>query len=136
MASTDQIGTGFRWASEPVRRDRGLLGAVPLEHEPALDGLRAVAVLAVLVFHARFRWLPGGFLGVSTFFTLSGFLITSLLLREWSRRGTVSLRSFWRRRFRRLLAASWATMALVVVAARTSAVRRCRGGTTPAAAAR
>ena len=92
---------GFRWDPQPVRRDRGLLGASEMGHEPALDGLRAVAVMVVVLFHAKFSWIPGGFLGVSTFFTLSGFLITSLLLREWSRRGGIALRTFWRRRFRR-----------------------------------
>ena len=107
---------GFRWDPQPVRRDRGLLGASEMGHEPALDGLRAVAVMVVVLFHAKFSWIPGGFLGVSTFFTLSGFLITSLLLREWSRRGGIALRTFWRRRFRRLLPASWATMGLVVLA--------------------
>jgi len=108
--------TGFRWESDAVRRDRGLLGASAMGHEPALDGLRAVAVMVVVLFHAKFSWIPGGFLGVSTFFTLSGFLITSLLLREWSRRGGLVMRTFWRRRFRRLLPASWATMGLVVLA--------------------
>ena len=87
----------------------------PLGHRPALDGLRALAVAAVLVYHARFEWIPGGFLGVSAFFTLSGFLITSLLLREHDGAGGVDLRRFWRRRFRRLLPASWTTMALILV---------------------
>ena len=54
----------------------------PLGYQPALDGLRAVAVLAVLLFHAGFDWFVGGWLGVSTFFTLSGFLITTLLLHD------------------------------------------------------
>jgi peptidoglycan/LPS O-acetylase OafA/YrhL/lysophospholipase L1-like esterase len=86
----------------------------PMGHQPALDGLRAVAVGAVLVYHARFPWAPGGFLGVSAFFTLSGFLITSLVLREWSTAGAVDVRRFLRRRFRRLLPASWLTIAVVV----------------------
>ena len=85
-----------------------------LGYQPALDGLRAVAVLAVLFFHARFGWAKGGFLGVSTFFTLSGFLITSLMLAEWRGSGAVSLRGFYKRRFRRLLPASWTTLLLVV----------------------
>ncbi|MFM7070108.1 MAG: acyltransferase family protein, partial [Actinomycetes bacterium] len=106
--------SGFGWGANSVRRDRGLLGASEMTHQPALDGLRAVAVLAVVLFHARFSWIPGGFLGVSTFFTLSGFLITSLLLREWSRRGGIGMRTFWRRRFRRLLPASWLTLGLVL----------------------
>ncbi len=92
----------------------------PLGHVPALDGLRAFAVVAVLLFHGGIAGVDGGFLGVSVFFTLSGFLITSLLLREWraeatgSVPGRIDLRRFWSRRFRRLLAASWLTMALVV----------------------
>jgi peptidoglycan/LPS O-acetylase OafA/YrhL len=100
----------------PVRRvERGRSDVVaPLGHRPALDGLRAIAVAAVLVYHARFEWIPGGFLGVSAFFTLSGFLITSLLLREHAGSGGVDLRRFWRRRFRRLLPASWTTIALVL----------------------
>ncbi|UDY36461.1 acyltransferase family protein [Dermatobacter hominis] len=98
-----------------VERRRSTATTVePLGHRPALDGLRAVAVAAVLVYHARFEWIPGGFLGVSAFFTLSGFLITSLLLREHAGSGGVDLRRFWRRRFRRLLPASWTTIALVL----------------------
>src|SRR5262249_4011150 len=72
-----------------------------LTYHPALDGLRGVAVLAVLLFHAGH--LRGGFLGVDLFFTLSGFLITSLLLAEHSASGRISLRNFWSRRARRLL---------------------------------
>ena len=55
-----------------------------LAHHPGLDGVRAVAVLAVLVFHAEQTWLPGGFLGVSLFFTLSGYLIVNLLVSDRS----------------------------------------------------
>lgn len=88
--------------------------AAELGYRPALDGLRAVAVIAVLFFHARFSWAKGGFLGVSTFFTLSGFLITTLLISEHHRSGGISLRSFWTRRFRRLLPAAWMTLAGVV----------------------
>jgi peptidoglycan/LPS O-acetylase OafA/YrhL len=73
------------------------------EYFPALDGLRALAVGAVLLFHAGH--LRGGFLGVDTFFVISGFLITGLLLREVERDGTVGLGAFWARRARRLLPA-------------------------------
>ena len=89
----------------------------PLGHVPALDGIRALAVAAVLAFHGDVAGTSGGFLGVSMFFTLSGFLITSLLLREWaaSPGSGVDLRRFFSRRFRRLLPASWLTIAIVLV---------------------
>jgi peptidoglycan/LPS O-acetylase OafA/YrhL len=75
---------------------------------PAPDGLRAVAVLAVAVYHfggGDTSWLRGGFLGVDVFFVLSGYLITGLLLTEHARTGTVRLGQFWLRRVRRLLPA-------------------------------
>jgi peptidoglycan/LPS O-acetylase OafA/YrhL len=80
---------------------------------PALDGLRGVAVAVVVLYHCGFDVFVGGYLGVSTFFTLSGFLITSLLLHESARSGTIALGAFWGRRFRRLLPASLVTLALV-----------------------
>lgn len=70
---------------------------------PALDGLRGIAIVGVLLFHTGH--LPGGFLGVDLFFALSGYLITELLLREIDATGTVSLTAFWGRRIRRLLPA-------------------------------
>ena len=85
-----------------------------LGYEPPLDGLRALAVLAVCLYHARFEWIPGGFLGVSAFFTLSGFLITTLLLAEWRRSAAVDLRRFASRRFRRLLPAAWTTLLVIL----------------------
>jgi peptidoglycan/LPS O-acetylase OafA/YrhL len=72
---------------------------------PGLDGLRALAVLAVIVYHANREWLGGGFLGVEVFFVISGYLITLLLIAERERVGTVSLGNFWLRRARRLLPA-------------------------------
>lgn len=76
-----------------------------LPYRPALDGVRAVAVLSVLAFHFGFGGLPGGFIGVDMFFALSGFLITSLLVREYRQTGRIDLVAFWGRRARRLLPA-------------------------------
>ncbi|MDM4761464.1 acyltransferase family protein [Galbitalea sp. SE-J8] len=72
---------------------------------PGLDGIRALAVIAVLVFHLLPGALDGGYIGVDVFFVLSGFLITGLLLRERDRSGGIRLRRFWQRRARRLLPA-------------------------------
>ncbi len=83
-----------------------------LQRMPGLDGVRAIAVLAVLVFHANESWLPGGFLGVDVFFTLSGFLITSLLLTEVEAAGGIHLGRFYQRRAKRLVPA----LVLVLVA--------------------
>lgn len=83
-----------------------------LPYLPALDGLRAIAVAAVVAYHAGLD-LYGGFLGVETFFTLSGFLITALLLAEWGRGGAIDLGAFWRRRALRLIPA----LLLLLVAA-------------------
>jgi peptidoglycan/LPS O-acetylase OafA/YrhL len=81
---------------------------------PSLDGLRGLAILAVMLNNARY--LPGGFLGVDIFFVLSGFLITALLLQEWQRTGTIRLGAFYARRALRLLPALFALLALVLVA--------------------
>jgi peptidoglycan/LPS O-acetylase OafA/YrhL len=72
---------------------------------PGLDGLRAIAVLAVIAFHLNFSWAQGDLLGVGVFFVLSGYLITDLLTTEYRRRGGIGLRQFWIRRGRRLLPA-------------------------------
>lgn len=86
-------------------------------HIPGLDGLRGIAVIMVLLFHSGLGWLPGGFLGVSIFFTLSGFLITSLLLDEVVATGAVDLRAFWGRRLRRLLPAAVVAIGATVLLA-------------------
>jgi peptidoglycan/LPS O-acetylase OafA/YrhL len=97
--------------------DRGARPARPgsFDHLPALDGLRGVAVLAVVAYHADLGWAGGGFLGVDVFFVLSGYLITSLLRAEHGRTGRVSLRGFWTRRARRLLPALGCMFLAVVV---------------------
>ncbi len=81
----------------------------------ALDGIRGLAVLAVVLYHLDVSWMTGGFLGVSLFFTLSGFLITNLVLAEESKTGGLALGSFWARRGRRLLPAMFVTLAVAVV---------------------
>ena len=68
----------------------------------SLDGIRALAVVAVLAGHASYNHYPGGFLGVEVFFVLSGFLITTLLTREFRKTGRISRRAFYMRRFLRL----------------------------------
>lgn len=75
-----------------------------------LDGLRAVAVIAVLMFHSDSTWLSGGFLGVEIFFVISGFIITKLLLNEWQKTGKIDLKKFWLRRLRRLVPAALTVM--------------------------
>ena len=86
-----------------------------LTYMPALDGVRAVAITAVLLDHGGFGWAAGGILGVNVFFVLSGFLITLLLLKEWSQRGTIRLLAFWARRARRLLPALFLLLAGIAV---------------------
>jgi peptidoglycan/LPS O-acetylase OafA/YrhL/lysophospholipase L1-like esterase len=90
---------------EPVRAGQ--------RYMPGLDGLRAVAVLAVIAFHEQLGWAPGGLLGVGVFFTLSGYLITDLLLGQWTARGRVALADFWARRARRLLPALFVMVAVI-----------------------
>jgi peptidoglycan/LPS O-acetylase OafA/YrhL len=88
---------------------------VALPQYPGLDGLRALAVVAVLLYHGGVSWSGGGFLGVEMFFVLSGFLITSLLVAEWGQSGRIALRAFWARRARRLLPALFALVAAIGV---------------------
>jgi peptidoglycan/LPS O-acetylase OafA/YrhL len=84
-------------------------------YHPGLDGLRAVAVLAVIAYHLGFGWASGGLLGVEVFFVLSGYLITDLLVNEHRRSGRVDLGQFWLRRAKRLLPALFVMLAAVVV---------------------
>ncbi|AST58262.1 acyltransferase [Thermoanaerobacterium thermosaccharolyticum] len=79
-----------------------------------LDGLRAIAVLAVIGYHLNLSFMQGGFLGVSIFFVLSGYLITNIISSEWERSGKVDLKNFWLRRMRRLFPALFIMVVLVV----------------------
>ncbi|MEX2108919.1 MAG: acyltransferase family protein [Solirubrobacterales bacterium] len=91
---------------EPVRRGQ--------RYMPGLDGMRAIAVLGVIAYHLGFGWAEGGLLGVGVFFTLSGYLITDILLNQVNR-GGIKLKSFWAARARRLLPALF-VMLIVVMA--------------------
>ncbi|PEQ51146.1 acetyltransferase [Bacillus cereus] len=68
-----------------------------------LDSLRGLAILGVILYHINFNWMPGGFLGVTVFFVLSGYLITDILAMEWKRNKRIDLKKFWLSRARRLL---------------------------------
>jgi peptidoglycan/LPS O-acetylase OafA/YrhL len=89
---------------EPTERNRRYI--------PGLDGLRAIAVLAVIAYHLGFGWAGGGLLGVGVFFTLSGYLITDLLLAQLAQ-GRIHLRAFWLARARRLLPALFVMLIIV-----------------------
>ena len=84
-------------------------------YQPGLDGIRAVSVLIVILYHAGFGWMHGGFFGVEVFFVVSGFLITSLLLDERESTGETALGQFWLRRARRLLPALFTMLIAVSV---------------------
>ena len=86
-----------------------------LGHRPELDGIRGLSILLVFIHHVYSPLMPGGFLGVDVFFVLSGFLITSLLLTEWDRTGSISIKDFYIRRALRLLPAI--TVLSIVLAA-------------------
>jgi peptidoglycan/LPS O-acetylase OafA/YrhL len=88
------------------------LSAVP--YLPGLDGMRAIAVVAVMLYHANPDWLAGGFLGVEVFFVISGYLITLLLMAEREETGGINLLAFWGRRARRLLPALFLLLFLVL----------------------
>ena len=92
-------------------------GTTRLAYQPALDGVRAVAVTMVLLFHGGVGWMRGGYFGVSVFFTLSGYLITSLLVREYDATARVSPGAFYVRRAKRLLPASTVCLAAASILA-------------------
>ena len=88
-----------------MQDDESAVSHTRLAYLPALDGVRACAVVAVMMFHGGIPHMDGGFMGVDAFFVLSGFLITSLLVGEWRQTLTIKLGAFWARRARRLLPA-------------------------------
>ncbi len=102
---------------EPVKSPTATAGT---PRSPGLDGVRALAVLAVIAFHEQLTAFPGGFLGVDVFFVLSGYLITDLLVAQWNRHGGLRLGTFWARRARRLLPAL--AVLLVAVTAATAII--------------
>jgi peptidoglycan/LPS O-acetylase OafA/YrhL len=89
----------------------------PRQYWPGLDGMRAIAIAAVVAYHMAPRQFPGGFFGVDVFFVISGYLITSMLVREWSGRGGIDLKRFWWHRVRRLYPAAVVLIVLVVLIA-------------------
>jgi peptidoglycan/LPS O-acetylase OafA/YrhL len=108
-------GTGPDTIPETKRRppDRVEISKVP--YLPGLDGMRALAVVAVMVYHANPDWLPGGYLGVEVFFVISGYLITLLLIAEKERTSTVDMKHFWLRRARRLLPALFVMLTALTI---------------------
>src|SRR3954464_4268744 len=112
-------GRGKRFSKQPL--DGGSFahqsgtGDVRLSYLPGLDGLRAFAVIAVLLYHADLSWIRGGFLGVEVFFVISGYLITTMLLTEWHQQGRINLVGFWLRRARRLLPALYLLLVVTLV---------------------
>ena len=118
QASATQVDTKSKYPLQKQAKDPEALATPPeskvvkkkrharLRQVKGLDGLRGLAVIAVVLYHFFPSLLPGGYLGVDLFFVLSGFLITSLLVREFRTSGTISLKDFWVRRFRRILPAA------------------------------
>ena len=90
------------------------LSEARLTYSPAIDGLRALSVSAVVAYHLDKSWAAGGFLGVEVFLVISGFLITALMVAEHERTGRIALGNFWFRRARRLLPALFTAIAVIV----------------------
>ena len=99
----------------PWHLDRGRASG-EMGYLPGLDGIRAIAVLGVLLYHADLGFLPGGFLGVDVFFVLSGFLITTLLLEQFERTGRINFKAFYIGRVRRLFPALIALLLVIAIA--------------------
>src|SRR6266542_506656 len=114
-------------AGAPARPAR----ASRIAYQPALDGLRAMAILTIMLYHGEVSWPRGGYLSVDLFFVLSGYLITTLLLAEWEARATIDLKRFWSGRARRLLPALFLMLggiaAYAVLLAPATGLARMRG---------
>ncbi|OWA36026.1 acetyltransferase [Saccharibacillus sp. O16] len=104
-------------SAAPGRRQASSAQSKPhtSRYMPGLDGLRALAVLAVIAYHLHTEWAPGGLLGVTMFFVLSGYLITDILLAQWDRSGRFDMKDFWIRRAKRLLPAMLTVVLFTVV---------------------
>jgi peptidoglycan/LPS O-acetylase OafA/YrhL len=85
------------------------------QYRPDIDGLRAIAIISVIAYHAGFSGFSGGFVGVDIFFVISGFLITSLLFKEAAATGRINLGAFYARRVRRLMPAGLVVVAVTLV---------------------
>jgi peptidoglycan/LPS O-acetylase OafA/YrhL len=92
-------------------------GGTDLEFRPDVEGLRAVAIILVVLYHSGVSWMSGGFVGVDVFFVISGFLITGLLLREHEKRGRISIPGFYARRSRRILPAAMLVVLVTILIA-------------------
>src|ERR671921_2715367 len=114
-----ETGRGKGFSRQPLNRGsvarQSETGDVRLSYLPSLDGLRAFAVIAVLLHDALPIWIRGGFLGVEVFFVISGYLITTLLLTEWHQQGRINLVGFWLRRALRLLPALYLLLVVTLV---------------------
>ncbi len=106
MERDGRLGTATYYGRNPLDARR---------YMPGLDGLRALAVLAVIAYHLNLPWAPGGLLGVGIFFVLSGYLITDILVAQWQFSGSLNLMVFWLGRARRLLPALFVMLAGVIV---------------------
>jgi len=109
MASLGRVGDQMSSGSS------GVTPRASMPYVPGIDGLRALALVTIVVFHLGYSWLPGGVFSVTLFFTVSGYLITSLALAESSLTHTIDLRRFWARRFRRLMPAALAVLTLIAI---------------------
>ncbi len=94
---------------------QGELRTTSMSYMPGLDGLRTLAVFAVIAYHLGLSWAPGGLLGVNLFFVLSGYLITNILQVQWEHSGKIDLKDFWLRRAKRLLPALFVMLAGVML---------------------